>query len=349
MLYERVCELELEIASCRLEPLALATSAGWSRLSTVVRLEGDGQTGAGEDVCYQPEDQERFRALGAERAIAGRFTLAGFSRFLDGIDLFPVPAEERTAPLYRRWGFESAALDLALRQNGIDLATALGRSPAPVRYCISMGLGDPPSTDRIERILERDPGARFKVDLSDGWTEGTVVRLAELDVIDVVDLKGQYRGAYRGPSADSGRYRTVAEGLPAVWLEDPALEGDAGKVLEPFRDRITWDAVLHSVADLEQLPFPPRCVNVKPSRFGFVEELLRFYEVCEARGIRMYGGGQFELGPGRGQIQYLASLFHADAPNDVAPGAFNREDLPDPMPAAPLPVGAAPAGFSWTS
>ena len=28
------------------------------------------------------------------------------------------------------------------------------------------------------------------------------------------------------------------------------------------------------------------------------------------RGIALYGGGQFELGPGRGHIQYLASLFH---------------------------------------
>ena len=27
----------------------------------------------------------------------------------------------------------------------------------------------------------------------------------------------------------------------------------------------------------------------------------------------------FELGPGRGQLQYLASLFHPDGPNDLAP------------------------------
>ena len=39
--------------------------------------------------------------------------------------------------------------------------------------------------------------------------------------------------------------------------------------LEPWRKRITWDAILHSVADIAQLPFKPACVNMKPSRFGF--------------------------------------------------------------------------------
>ena len=42
----------------------------------------------------------------------------------------------------------------------------------------------------------------------------------------------------------------------------------------------------------------------------------------------MYGGGQFELGPGRGQIQLLASIFHPDTPNDVAPGGYNVPDRP---------------------
>ena len=40
----------------------------------------------------------------------------------------------------------------------------------------------------------------------------------------------------------------------------------------------------------------------------------------------MYGGGMGELGVGRGQIELLASLFHADAPNDVAPSAYNQDD-----------------------
>ena len=50
--------------------------------------------------------------------------------------------------------------------------------------------------------------------------------------------------------------------------------------------------------------------------------------------IGCYGGGQSELSVGRGQIQYLASLFHADAPNDVAPAGFNLPEPPPDLPSA---------------
>ena len=71
------------------------------------------------------------------------------------------------------------------------------------------------------------------------------------------------------------------------------------------------------------------------------------YDYCAQRDIGNYGGGQFELGVGRGQNQYLASLFHPDAPNDVAPTGFN---LPEPVPGLPAsPLAPAPAevGFRW--
>ena len=50
-----------------------------------------------------------------------------------------------------------------------------------------------------------------------------------------------------------------------------------------------------------------------------VGALFDAYDFCEERGMGAYGGGQYELGVGRGQIQYLAALFHPDAPNDIAP------------------------------
>ena len=56
-------------------------------------------------------------------------------------------------------------------------------------------------------------------------------------------------------------------------------------MLEPHRDRVTWDAIIHSVEDIEALDWPPRTVNVKPSRFGSVEKLFAAYDYCEARGI----------------------------------------------------------------
>ena len=57
----------------------------------------------------------------------GGHTLEGFSRLLDGLDLFPSPPEREASRDHRRWAYESAALDLALRQAGRSLADALGR------------------------------------------------------------------------------------------------------------------------------------------------------------------------------------------------------------------------------
>ena len=111
---------------------------------------------------------------------------------------------------------------------------------------------------------------------------------------------------------DPELYRRVVDGLPDAWLEDPALTPETEAVLEPHHERVTWDAVIHSVADIEALRWPPRTVNVKPSRFGSVERLFAAYDYCEAHGIGAYGGGQFELGVGRGQIQLLAALFHPE-------------------------------------
>ena len=41
--------------------------------------------------------------------------------------------------------------------------------------------------------------------------------------------------------------------------------------------------------------------------------------------MELYGGGQFELGVGRDQIEALASLFYPDGPNDVAPREYHGE------------------------
>jgi hypothetical protein len=115
-------------------------------------------------------------------------------------------------------------------------------------------------------------------------------------------------------------------------------------VLEPHRARVTWDAVIHSVADIQALRWPPKTVNVKPSRFGSIERLFAAYDYCEQLGIGAYGGGQWELGPGRGHIQLLAALFHPNTPNDVAPREFNLAPTAG-LPASPLHVTPRATGF----
>jgi hypothetical protein len=179
------------------------------------------------------------------------------------------------------------------------------------------------------------------------WTPELVADLAALGVVDSVDLKGQYKGTVVDNPADPALYRLVAEGFPEAWIEDPALTAETEPVLEPHRDRITWDAPIHSVADIEALPFPPRMVNIKPSRFGTLRRLFEAYDYCAGREIGMYGGGQFELGVGRGQIQHLASVFHADTPNDVAPGGYNLSPLDPELPESPLPPAPGAPGFRW--
>jgi hypothetical protein len=142
----------------------------------------------------------------------------------------------------------------------------------------------------------------------------------------------------------------VVEAFPRAWIEDPdVVTPETAAVLEPHRDRITWDAEIHSIDDIEALPFAPRMVNVKPSRIGGLPKLCATYDYCAERGIEMYGGGQFELGPGRGQAQYLASLFHPHTPNDLAPAAFNQNHPPPGLPVSPLLPAPDEVGFRWTA
>jgi hypothetical protein len=118
-------------------------------------------------------------------------------------------------------------------------------------------------------------------------------------------------------------------------------------VLAGHEDRVSWDLPITGVESVEAPPFEPAWLNIKPSRFGSVESLLDTIEYCRERDITMYGGGQFELDVGRGQIQALASLFYPDAPNDVAPGAYNDPELPDDLPASPLQPPDEPVGFAF--
>jgi hypothetical protein len=75
-----------------------------------------------------------------------------------------------------------------------------------------------------------------------------------------------------------------------------------------------------------------------------VKRLFDFYDACDRKGIALYGGGQFELGAGRAQIQLLASLFHPDAPNDVAPAGYNTPEPVAGLPTSPLVLSPEP-GF----
>jgi hypothetical protein len=114
-------------------------------------------------------------------------------------------------------------------------------------------------------------------------------------------------------------------------------------------DRVSYDAPIATAEDLDATPLAGHAVNVKPSRIGSLRALLEIYARCTREGRPMYGGGMGELGVGRGQIELLAALFHGDAPNDVAPSAYNEDDPPAGLPASPLAPRPEATGFRWAA
>jgi hypothetical protein len=351
--FDQIADLPIEVSSYELENRDREFSPEFTRPSTIIHLQGKGEEGIGEDVIYDVLDHIAHRDAGAIHDLSGAGTFAELSDLLGELDLFPGAPPIREPSLnYRRWAYESAALDLALRQNGLSLHEALGRDPRPVRFVCSTRLssfGDdaPSTTEPISKRLAKHPDLRFKLDPENDWTEQLIAEIHELAGVDVLDLKGFYRGTPVDVETDPELYRAVAEAFPDAYLEDADVNDETRPVLEPYLDRLTWDAPLHSLADITSLERQPKAINSKPSRFGSVRELFAVYEHCANNGIAIYGGGQGEQAIGRGQIQYLASLFHSDTPNDTAPSGYNDPSVPDGLPDSPLEPAPSETGFRW--
>lgn len=349
--FDALASLPLEIEGYELEGLSLQVP-GFERLATVIHIRGGGEEGLGEDVTYDALDHIALQDAGPALDLTGHATLGEFCEFMGGVDTFPAEPQRDVSRRYRRWAFESAALDLALRQAGTGIAAALGREPQPVEFVCSMRLsapesGDPSSIEPLRRKLDPYPTLRFKLDPTNDWTDELIAELVETGAIDSLDLKAFYTGTPVDVETDPELYRKLIEAFPDAWLEDPDVSEETRAILEPVRDRITWDAPIHSIADIESLPWEPRMVNIKPSRVGGLRDLCETYDYCAERGIGAYGGGQWELGVGRGHIQVLASLFHPDTPNDTAPRGYNEADPPPGLPVSPLEPRLEPLGFRW--
>jgi hypothetical protein len=329
-LWQSLAELRVGIDDWSVERRELTVSPEFTRVTTTVVLHGDGETGHGEDVTYTATDHDDFPN---DQMLAGTWTLGEYARRVGELDLWPNDPQMPASTDYRRWAFESAALDLGLRQGGRSLGDALGREYRPVRFVAS-------TRADIAPYRALDPDLEFKLDAEGDWTPELMQQLAATDRVRVLDLKAYYRGTSVDLDPDPKLYAAIAAAFPDVVLEDAWLEGDCREALRGAVERLSFDAPIHSWDDVEDLPLEPRWLNIKPSRFGTIAKLLECIEECEKRGIRMYGGGQFELGSGRLQIQKLASLFYPDGPNDVAPSVYN-EGPSEGLPKSPLlpPVG----------
>ena len=120
-------------------------------------------------------------------------------------------------------------------------------------------------------------------------------------------------------------------------------------MLEPHADRVTWDAIIHSVEDIEALRWPPRTVNVKPSRFGTIERLFATYEYCEENGIGAYGGGQWELSSGAIRSSCSRRCSIRTRRTTSLPADTTPRRLPPGLPASPLVVRPRETGFAVQS
>jgi L-alanine-DL-glutamate epimerase-like enolase superfamily enzyme len=340
-LWDRFAALPLVVESYALEPLEDGPIP--DRATTHIRLLGAGADGLGEDIGPFGEERDALLAAGPTLPLAGEWTLASFSAHLATLDQWPAPPSWEAARRFRNWAYESAALDLALRQAGRTLPDVVEREPRPVRFVNSLGLGDPPSTDVIHRRVERYPSVRFKLDAAPDWSAEQIADLAALGAVEIVDFKGRYEL----PVEDEAALVTLFEGVLAAFgdalFEDPHDRPEIAPLVRPHAARVSYDAPIVTAADVGATA----TVNIKPSRVGTLRALLDLYEHCEARGVRTYGGGMGEIGVGRGQVQLLASLFHPDAPNDVAPAPFNAPDPPPGLPTSPLPAPRGTTGFRW--
>jgi hypothetical protein len=333
-LWDSVAGLPVRVDGYTLERRELPTPSGWTRVTTTVVLRGDDVTGEGEDVTYTPDDHDH---MPADLMLAGTWSLDDLSHHLDELELWLGDPDNHMAQDFRRWAFESAMLDLGLRQGELGLGEALAREERPVRFVVSTRAAPEP-------WLEVAPALEFKLDAETDWDRPLLGRLRALDRVRVVDLKAYYRGTSVDLAPDPGLYRAIVEELPEVIIEDPWLDDGLREALAGAEDRLSFDAPVHSLNDLDGLPLQPHWLNIKPSRFGTVRGLLQTIEACEERGISMYGGGQYELGPGRQQIQRLAGVFYPDGPNDVAPSEYNEGEPREGLPQSPLPAREGP-GF----
>src|SRR5690349_2154483 len=263
--FDAIADLPLEIESCEFEGLEI-TMGSFERLTTIVKLRGAGEEGIGEDVVYDAVDHIAQQDHGSPEGLEGSFTFAEFSDHLDGIDLFPAapPEREDVSRDYRRWAFESAALDLALRQAGTNLAEALGREPRPVNFVNSMRLagwqeGERSSIEPLQARLAAYPTLRFKLDPANDWDDELIAALAATGAVDSLDLKGFYKGTPVDVITDPELYSKLIETFPNAWLEDPDVTEATRPLLDPVHERVTWDAPIHSIGDIEAMPWsPPR-------------------------------------------------------------------------------------------
>ena len=221
--FDALADLPLRVDDYALEGLARDVSSDFTRKSTVIRLRGARRGGRRRGrhlrrrrptrASRRPARCSRWRATGRS---------ASFCDHVEGLDLWPEPPASRAFAHYRLWAYESAALDLALRQAGVPLHAALGREARPVTFVVSLRLGEPPSFEPLRRILDRYPTTALQARPDDDWTPALADEIQATGAVDSVDLKGLYTGTPVDQGADPALYRARRRGVPPGVDRGPA-------------------------------------------------------------------------------------------------------------------------------
>ena len=95
---------------------------------------------------------------------------------------------------------------------------AVGREPRPRRASSRRRATVPP-----DGWLDLYPQLRFKLDPTPEWTDDFASWLAAGDNVDVVDLKGAYKGTVVDNPPNAELYAASPRRSPTPWIEDPAL------------------------------------------------------------------------------------------------------------------------------
>jgi hypothetical protein len=224
-LWPRLAGLPLVIEACEYERLHAVLAYEFERITTHVRLVGAGVDGLGEDISVFREDGTALHETRRALPLEGEWTLAAFCEHLETLELWPEPPEWDGALRFRRWAFESAALDLALRQAGHSLHDVLGLEPEPVRFVNSLGLGKEPSIGDCAPAVSpkhrsgwwcSPPGgrggsrARCSLTVPSSHRSSRAAETARLSGHDVVEPTGKERRleCRRSPSSGSAPQRS---------------------------------------------------------------------------------------------------------------------------------------------
>lgn len=330
-LEERIAALPVDVEALAVERSSVELPAYYGdapRPTGLAILRGGGAAGRGECVAWTPREQDEFASACARLSLPLSTTVGELALLFE---------DELDDP-YHRAAVEGAAIDLALRQAGTNLYVLAGRPAAAVAFCRSVGREFDPLA-AIAPLLEQDPQARLKIDVPpEGWPPAIWQALADTGSVVVLDFKRE---------SDTDRLRTAHAWIPEAWLEDPPAEAMTLDREGTWRERVSLDGYVLAAVDIDDPEIPPAAVNVKAPRVGGWLEALRCLEECRRRDLHAYIGGMFEVGVGRAQARLLASLYTADAWNDLAPLAPRSADA---VPTSPWRTDDGFIGFApWNS